>query len=424
MLNLHKKTRIRENHLDIFSKLGIFSLSLLAVTAAVYLYSPVIGTHAAETAGTNVSLNVGDIIGIRANVDELDLTASVGTFVTGTVNVDVTSNSQYGYTLSLEDVDNNTDLVSTEVSNVVSSGFSGSKTSSTMADNNWGYSLDNIDFYAIPVYGSPATIKHTTNVMGTTYETTPVHFGVKVGMNLPATTYADVVKFTAYVNGIDETPTMQDFDKSTLANVGDSIVLKDARDGKKYTVKKLADGNVWMTENLRIIDKTITSEDSNIPDGETFTIPASDLDSFSTTYNVTAAYLDSTYGGYYNFYTVSAGWGGSSVTSGNSPKDICPKGWRLPIGGKTSETNEIYVLWEYYKPGGLAQGDPGFTFGAFIGNKVMSSGRGSWGNYWTSTVYDPWEVSTPTIFNYMYSIDNRLDESNKFMGLTVHCVAQ
>ena len=44
--------------------------------------------------------------------------------------------------------------------------------------------------------------------------------------------------------------------------------LTDARDGRSYTVRKLADGNCWMTENLALNlgDRTFTAEDTDIPE--------------------------------------------------------------------------------------------------------------------------------------------------------------
>ena len=216
----------------------------------------------------------------------------------------------------------------------------------------------------------------------------------------------------------EKVPTMQGFDKTTLASVGDSVRLEDERDGNMYTVKKLADGNVWMTENLRLINKTISSTDSNLSSGETYTVPASNLSSFATDHNTNAAYLDSTYGGYYNFYTATAGWGTNSVTSGNSPKDICPKGWRLPIGGSRS-SSEFQTLYNNYHSSALMQGTPGFVLSGYVYRSYVN-GQGSEGHYWSSTVYNADYANdlylssdvTPT-YNYY-----------KYFGRSVRCVAR
>ena len=144
-----------------------------------------------------------------------------------------------------------------------------------------------------------------------------------------------------------------------------TITLADNRGGvtKTYTVKKLADGNCWMTDNLDLpAGATITSEDSDL-DGtivSSYTLPTStrtsstDPDS-ETVHSEWAAETDGTnggkYGSYYSWRVATAGTGrGSSDYSatitdvyGNDMKawgaktvaSICPKGWRLPTGGNT-----------------------------------------------------------------------------------------
>ena len=57
-------------------------------------------------------------------------------------------------------------------------------------------------------------------------------------------------------------------------NVGDTIVMMDVRDNKLYTAAKLADGNIWMTQDLDFdIDssKTYTSKDTDLPENTTWT---------------------------------------------------------------------------------------------------------------------------------------------------------
>lgn len=69
---------------------------------------------------------------------------------------------------------------------------------------------------------------------------------------------------------------MQDFaslsssDKTTMINTmttGTQYTLKDKRDGKEYKIAKLADGKVWMTQNLDldlVAGTTYTNEDTDI----------------------------------------------------------------------------------------------------------------------------------------------------------------
>lgn len=206
---------------------------------------------------------------------------------------------------------------------------------------------------------------------------------------------------------------MQGFDKSSLANVGDSVRLYDTRDGSTYVVRKLADGKIWMTENLRIANKTITPADSNV--SSNFTIPASsnsDTDEFSQ-YNANNAYVDGIYGGYYTFYTATAGTG-TSLTSGSAPSDICPKGWRLP------GNSELSTLADNYNSSALMQGAPGFVLSgyAYRGNFTY---KGSSGYYFSSAVVSGGYV-------YMLRIDGstiyRSSQVANYEGLSVRCVAK
>ena len=144
--------------------------------------------------------------------------------------------------------------------------------------------------------------------------------------------------------------TMQDF---TLAqcnamNTGQSAILSDTRDGKTYSIAKQADGNCWMTQNLRIGDPnrdiTLTSADSDV--SFDFTIHSSDVQTttgidWSTSADSTHIYSFAEnsdistdnkilYGNLYNWYTATASTGTTSITSGDAYGSICPKGWMLP----------------------------------------------------------------------------------------------
>ena len=280
-----------------FTNLGVFSSFLLVSFSAVYLYSPVIKSHAAEEGSSVVTANIGSIIAITTSTNELTLNANLNSFVHGAIDVNVSTNSQYGYTLTLEDSDNNTNMAATAtgITDAFTSSFTGSKSSSDMDGNTWGFALSNTDYFAIPALGSPLALKRTNSPMSTAYETTSVDFGVKVGM-ITAGTYQDTVKFTAYVNGQDGEPadgtlvgdpvsaqdpnatirditTLQEMTSTVCTNtytplesaVGPSFEastdnehlipranLVDARDGKTYMVAKYADGNCWMTQNLAL----------------------------------------------------------------------------------------------------------------------------------------------------------------------------
>ncbi len=419
--------------------LAIFSSALFVGASAIYLYSPTFGSHAAESKEAEVSITIASTLALRTSADNVNLSANVGDFVHDSINVDVSTNSQYGYTLTIEDKDDDSSMKHTNasVSDVVTSEFEGAKTSSQMADNTWGFSLDASDYYHIPVAGNPAALKRTTAVVAGDYDRTAVDFGAKVGMSLTAGTYTDTVKITAYVNGADGNP----IDDVTVREPGVLVadacktaayvsggVLTDPRDGNTYTVKELRDGQCWMTQNLRIAGRTITSENSNLPEGESYTIPDSDISTFvyegADEWNNSSAYVDPEYGGYYTFRVATADWGTTSQVSGNAPKDICPKGWSLPMGGPNPNVNEFAQLYSrfYSYDVSALRSDGGFDLsGQVSGNNHVIRDTGVAGNFWTSTVYNPRMAYASSYYSNSAS---PAIEYNKHYGFPVRCVAR
>ena len=161
---------------------------------------------------------------------------------------------------------------------------------------------------------------------------------------------------------------------------GEEVVVKDARDGKMYTVARLADGNLWMTQNLdHDIDstKTYTPADTDIPAdwmpststyttdttmwNKTKTAPES-YDPGNKYYNGTLydnSYTDTDYysttgdshyhfGNYYNWTAAVAMNDSSSYSTYGTlaNQSICPAGWTLPRAGRGEDT--FYALVSAY----------------------------------------------------------------------------
>ena len=392
MKNLHKKV-------------GVSVLTLLTISGTAFLCLPVIKSHANESATTDVNLSVGTVMSLELDTNSLNLGTTPNHFVSGTINATVSTNSQYGYTLTLEDSDNSADMTHSNASieDAITSSFSDSKTTSEMEDNTWGFSLNTTDFYKVPVNGSPVAIKHITTPMTTASETTPITFGAKVG-NIMSGTYTDQVLFTLYTNGQDSDchgfyciSTMQEMTSEICENTPTPYiysteiaweydpsplkvprtVLTDVRDGNKYLVSKLPDGQCWMSQNLDLDLSTsvsltsattdLNSRSSWTPENNTQNdgaindwnlgdwLPSLDPQeiavyynqarSFSPTGNLsylrggmspsdtptesTDAYLWEKTGNTYNFHAATAG----SLpyhTPGDAADSICPSGWRLP----------------------------------------------------------------------------------------------
>ena len=149
---------------------------------------------------------------------------------------------------------------------------------------------------------------------------------------------------------------------TTDTNKVPETTLTDTRDNKTYVVRKLADGNCWMSQNLALSTtsgQVLTDADTDINGGRTFTAPGASVegDSWDKDGSDGSHYLKPKVG--YEFYnngitpsstgspTESAGnyydWNmatagardtnGNSLTwasSGEAADSICPKGWRLP----------------------------------------------------------------------------------------------
>ena len=192
--------------------------------------------------------------------------------------------------------------------------------------------------------------------------------------------------------------------------------LVDTRDNNTYTVSKLADGKCWMTQNLRIINKTITPADSDVTTN--FTIPASSISGFSSgPYDTSNAYVDSD-GGFYNWYTATAGTGTRSMSSGNTTVSICPKGWRLPTIGYAGD---FKILYDNYNPSSALRSNPvNLTLSGYVSSSSRDN-QGSSGNYWSSMVASKY-------YAYYLSLDasnvDPANNTNKFNGFSVRCIAR
>lgn len=417
------------------SKVGVFAASLFVTATAVYFYSPTFGSYA----GFDVDVNIGEVLSMSTSTDSLALSAASNSFVHDSINVNISTNNAFGYTLTIEDVDSNASMVHTnsEVTSVITSSFEGAKSSDDMSENTWGVSIDDSGYYKIPAVGSPVALKRTTHANADSYETTSVDFGVKVG-NITSGTYSDIVKFTSYVNGQNRTPksggnppnidgSAYSYDACVGAPYVSNGILTDPRDGTEYTVKSLRDGQCWMTQNMRLAGITIDGSNSDMPVGMTYSVPKNN--GTSNEYDVSKAqeaiwtmntYLD--FGVLYNYYAATAGTGGTNFVSGTAPASICPKGWRLPKNlGDMNEFERLAILYE--GRGNIMEkngGEPKMTV-----HGIMYAG--GWteiqtqGGYWTSNVTGPYMAE---FYNYDIAPAYGVGARGKALNLAVRCIAK
>lgn len=261
-----------------------------------------------------------------------------------------------------------------------------------------------------------------------------VTYAAYIARNQLPGTYSGKVLYTLFnpsSHGPKPVLPMQNFDCSSLANVGDTATLTDTRDGNEYRVRKLADGKCWMIDNLKIQNKTLTPADSDV--SSNYTLPASSTSGFSSSnYDGDWVYIADgsgnnkvEYGGYYSWHAATAGTGTQSMSSGDATSSICPKGWRLPKGGSSGDFQALVTALggDTSSAGSTALQNPdgpNFVLAGYYYNGSPYS-RGSNGYYWSSTAYAA---------NYAYNLSfsssgvDPTSGSLKYDGYSVRCIAR
>ena len=259
----------------------------------------------------------------------------------------------------------------------------------------------------------------------------------------------DAEGMTLYAKWAKATNILQNWSGCSSLNTGDVVVLTDFRDNNAYTVAKLADGNCWMVENMRLdlrgtnfstantnhptqdfINRASVANPTNsfctTDDAACLDTVAYNLDNMNR--NLTAAYNGEnisnvswySYGGTYNWYTATAGNGTYSLSSGNAAGDICPAGWHLPTGGSNSNLTALRTQVNNNTQSndiGLLSYPNNFIYSGDF-NTSMNTGRGVQGRYWTSTA-----ASNATTYRLGYSQGGIKDGAyNKWVAFSIRCI--
>ena len=189
------------------------------------------------------------------------------------------------------------------------------------------------------------------------------------------------------------------------------IKAYDNRDGHVYTVQRLLDGNCWIMENLDLgrtdLAVDLTSQNTNLSN----TVSATTFNSWKkesgsdTLVNgefIPIAGGDDVagtgFGTLYNYYATTAGTVAGSSVDFNAEYDICPAGWRLPIGGPYGELESIENKYDNtQRRNSIKNGGAAFAY-AGVFNNGMYNGIPYDQNYsinnWSSTRYDNTVVRT------------------------------
>lgn len=140
-------------------------------------------------------------------------------------------------------------------------------------------------YHAVPTeYTKVASLGSSTDAtVGSSFKST---YAAYISQAQPADTYTGKVKYTVIhpANGSEPLPiyTMQEVSNwGNSVSEGQEVIGVDSRDGKSYNITRLADGNLWMTQNLDFdIDstRTYTPADTDIPANWTPTLSTHSAD--------------------------------------------------------------------------------------------------------------------------------------------------
>ena len=289
------------------------------------------------------------------------------------------------------------------------------------------------------------TINDTDSTTGSSIAT---NYQATASSTQPAGTYTGAVKYTMVHPGA--TPAayfMQDVADwaDELPNPGDAFQAVDRRDGKVYWVARLADGNIWMTQNLDldIDENTIyTHKDTDLGwttgdeaatwrptvghstidfNGDTiegwvdsYTEPYSanpgdiyyytsnsnsnDIEYTSFQACQAAGHTDCEHyhvGNYYNFSAAIASNNSASIRN-EAPDSVCPAGWRLPRAA-TNEFAKLLVIYKIIKNTTVSSYEENgfknirdlplyFTRIGILESSLLSL-AGIEGRYWSNMIY-------------------------------------
>ncbi len=433
-------------------------------------------------------------VGVNFEVNEsITVTVPVGglvisDLVPGTVAdsnviaVNVKCNSAYGYTLNAtvgSATYNTRNLVAEDatVSEAFSSVDYGASLSALTETKTWGYaaSTDGAttwgNYSGLPLYSDTAnvaTLRATTSGPTTSAgEETSFKIAAYAAAAMPLGEYNNVINFTAVANEppVKYMQTVATW-KDTVSE-GEVVEAVDQRDNKTYYVAKLADGNLWMTQNLDLdlntgitltpvntdIIRNWTPSTSTYTTGTTtwnasYTAPESydpgdkcwtglidtsysgtlDNTSYATSCSEEGANLHYHVGNYYNWTAAVAMNDSNAYATDNTDVDqsICPAGWTLPKGGTTltgSGSFDYMINQTGFTSGagGTIHQTPGFFVygGGWDGSSGVVGGNGY---YWSSVVGGSLRAYE-LVFgasSYLYPLAN----FGRNPGLSVRCVAR
>ncbi|MCQ2049507.1 MAG: fibrobacter succinogenes major paralogous domain-containing protein [Candidatus Saccharibacteria bacterium] len=425
----------------------------------------------ADSKTAEVKITVAESLSLTLSDNVINFDLSDAAFHSDSLTVTGATNNAKGYTISFgtnndhNDLRHSNILVEDKIESVTED-----KTEANFPATAWGVSTDAETFKQVPM--AAANI-FSTNTKGENDHTFTI--GAKAAADMAAGDYNNELMFTIVANPEPEPEylLMQDIaDWKDTLELEQQIQVKDARDGKIYWVAKLADGNIWMTQNLDLdlsTTTTLTPADSDVTANWTpsrATIagaanpdPADWTNNYNNPYSLDPGnyYFDGTYyeseecnyltttcdhfattpydlngehghiGNYYNWSAAVASNDTSATTAGGTDMNssICPKGWRLPHGWHSIQGNDFATLNTAY--GGATDSDSVLLANPLFfvrGGYVISGylvGPANLGPYWSSTAYSAGGADD---FRFLSEGVFTSDFDSRYYGFSVRCLAR
>ena len=194
---------------------------------------------------------------------------------------------------------------------------------------------------------------------------------------------------------------------------------------RSYTVRKLADGNCWMAENLKL---TLTNNQpvlvGTFSGGETSWTPTGDGagDDFNEAINANTKSNANGGNWYYPWYAATAGQG-TDAANPTISQSICPKGWKLPNGGSNTAPSFKSVVADTYSATTLDIVKATPLSYTVVGYYLSSNLRASTaGYYWSASPYTG-NNNYASNLGLTTSYISSQDRNYKYFGFSVRCVA-
>ncbi len=314
---------------------------------------------------------------------------------------------------------------------------------------------------------------------------TGTNYGPNESITFSAERYA-TSGLKLYAKWVASAGSIQKWNGCSDMNVGDVTALTDQRDNDTYAVAKLADGNCWMIENLRLDNDSVNPNwgsaglsqgfggaFTGLANSETAgTFGSTTANSLYSTANITGSNqvyrfprynnqntdsaVDSmtsktnsvySYGNYYTWAAAIADTGDYFSGGDHNTTSICPAGWQIPLGGiSTGDINQgvsdaanRVPSFSYLdrKMGGTGTNQAStavslrwrkypnnYLYSGYVNTGSASVyGSGGYGQYWSSTAH-----ASNKERSYIFKIYVGPDTINtdiadfKSNGLSVRCV--